>query len=63
MKNLNIVVSDKINDIAQQGRVQSEVEGGAIWRGGAKNKINSKRAEGVRIFSGLYSRKILWFSY
>ena len=39
-----------------QGRIQTEVEGGATWRGGAKTTMESLHAEGVRKFLGRYSR-------
>ena len=46
----------------EQGRIQPEVEEGAIWRGGAEKKIKSERAEGVRKFFVLRSMKFSGFS-
>ena len=40
-----------------QGRIQPEVEGGTILRGGAKKKMKSECAEGARKFFGLHSIK------
>ena len=45
-----------------QGRIQTEVEGGATWNGGAKNTIESERAEGAQKFLEPYSRKFSGFS-
>ena len=48
---------------ASQGRIQTEVEGGATWRGGAKNtgeKLARRRR--AKIFGALFE-KIIWFFY
>ena len=55
-------VEDFWHFINHQGRIQTEVEGGATWRGGAKNTIESEWAEGPQKFFGRYSRKFSGFS-
>ena len=55
----------KINYIMpklRQGRIQPEVEEGAIWKGGAKKKMKSERAKGARKLFGLRSIKFSGFS-
>ena len=42
--------------------MQIEVEGGATWRGCAKNMMESEHAEGTRKFLGRFSRKFSGFS-
>ena len=49
MENLDLIVHETNMG---QGRIQPEVEGGAIWRGGAKKKMKSERAEGARKILG-----------
>ena len=44
-----------------QGRIQTKVEGGATWRGGAKDTMESERAEGARKFLGTFRENSLVF--
>ena len=45
-----------------QGRIQTKVEGGATWRGGDKNTIESERAEGAGKLLERSLRKFSGFS-
>ena len=50
------------SSVAARGGSSPSLKGGAIWRGGARKKMKSERAEVARKFFGLRSTKLSGFS-